>query len=447
MSLPAGASSGDSAGTEISQPAKGSTDEAKSATADWLSELKITPKYFSVDLEVGGLAKAILFGLIAGLILNFMPCVLPVISLKLSSLMAVSGMEDKRKRTRHFREHNLFFSLGILGYFLILGALFGLVDLAWGQLFQQAGAMMVLMALVFALGLSLFGVFDLPVLDLKTGIDTSKRPRLQALFTGLLATLLATPCSGPFLGGVLGWTLNRPPETVILVFFSIGLGMALPYIIMIIFPGLVNLFPKPGGWNLHLERAVGFFLMATALYLFTILPDSYEVRALVLLWCVGLASWIWGKWTTLSDSRRKRFSIRALALAVALGAGAYAVSTPSPMAQWEPFSQQRFRQELGKRPMMIDFTADWCPNCKFLEMTVLTPKTLTSLRQAHDLVLLQADMTQSNPAAETLLRKLGSNSIPVVALFPAGDANSAPMVLRDLFTTSQLRKALEQTVK
>ncbi len=416
-------------------------------SSGWLDTLQIAPRYFQMELEVSGLAKAILFGLLAGFILNFMPCVLPVVSLKLSSLMAVSGLEDKSKRTRHFREHNIFFSLGILSYFLLLGVVFGLADLAWGQLFQQAGAMMILMALVFVLGLSLFGVFDLPVLDLKTGIDTSKSPRLQALFTGLLATLLATPCSGPFLGGVLGWTLNRPPETVIMVFISIGLGMALPYITMIFFPGLVRIFPRPGGWNVHLERVVGFFLMATALYLFTILPESYEVRALVLLWCAGLAAWIWGKWTTLSDSRRKRWSVRALALAVMLGAGLFALSTPGPLAHWKPFNEQQFRQELGKRPLLVDFTADWCPNCKFLELSVLTPKNLTKWRDAHGLVLLQADMTQDNPAAEILLRKLGSNSIPVVALFPAGDQSAAPLVLRDLFTTSQLQKALKETIK
>ncbi len=427
-------------------PAPSAAPDQPDNAAGWLDTLKIAPHYFQMELEVSGLAKAILFGLLAGLILNFMPCVLPVVSLKLSSLMAVSGLEDKSKRTRHFREHNIFFSLGILSYFLLLGVVFGLADLAWGQLFQQAGAMMILMALVFVLGLSLFGVFDLPVLDLKTGIDTSKSPRLQALFTGLLATLLATPCSGPFLGGVLGWTLNRPPETVILVFCSIGLGMALPYICMIFFPGLVRLFPRPGRWNVHLERVVGFFLMATALYLFTILPESHEIRALVLLWCAGLAAWIWGKWTTLSDSRRKRMSVRALALAVALGAGLYALSTPEPPAQWKSFNEQQFRHALGKRPLLVDFTADWCPNCKFLELTVLTPTNLTEWRDAHDLVLLQADMTQENPAAETLLRKLGSNSIPVVALFPAGDESAAPLVLRDLFTASQLQQALQQTI-
>jgi thiol:disulfide interchange protein DsbD len=410
-----------------------------------LNELRLAPSYFQPQLEVKDLTKAIVFGFLAGLILNFMPCVLPVVSLKLSALVTASGIADERRRTRVFRTHNIFFALGVLSYFLALGLFLGFAGFAWGQIFQKPEVVLGLTALVFPLGLSLFGLFDLPIVDLKAGSDLTDKPRTQALFTGFLATLLATPCSGPLLGGVLGWTLTQGPPVIIGVFFWIGLGMATPYLLLATAPKLVRFFPKPGAWTLHLEKLVGFFLMATCIYLLSILPTSYLLPGLTLLWTTAFAAWMWGHWTSLGRSLRHRLAVRGAAMLLVVAVAAYTLSPAVEPTRWSSFEERSFMAGLGKERILLDFTADWCPNCKVLEMTTLKAKNLAEWKKRYNLTLLQADMTRDNPAAQALLRKLGSQSIPVVAIFPSGEAaGNSPLVLRDLFTPGQLDQALEK---
>lgn len=406
--------------------------------------LQIVPRYFQPKLEVRGLGKAALLAFIAGLILNFMPCVLPVVSLKLSSLLSASGIDDTETKIRHFREHNIFFAAGIMLFFVILGVVLGAAGLAWGQLFQKPLLVMAVTAVIFGLGLSLFGVFDLPIVDLKGGV-AGKNNKTQALFTGLLATLLATPCSGPFLGGVLGWTLTQAPAIIVSVFLFIGAGMASPYVFMAFRPELVRLFPRPGNWTVHLERLVGFFLMATCVYLLFILPLAYKLQAMILLLGTAFAAWIWGSWTSLLDPRLRILVIRGIALTVLLAVALWTLRHPVQQEDWLEFSGSRFRDMLGVRNMVIDFTADWCPNCKVLEKTTLAPRRLAKWKDKYDIVFLQADLTEHNPQAQALLEALGSQSIPVVALFPQSEDSTRPLVLRDMFTPSQMDDALEQT--
>ena len=404
-----------------------------------------TPRYFRPELEVTGLWPALGLAFIAGLILNFMPCVLPVVSLKLSALMAGAAEEDKDRRMRAFREHNLFFSAGVLAYFLFLGGVVAALGLAWGQLFQSPGLIIALAGVVFALALSLFGVWNLPVVDLKAATDEGD-PRVQALFTGVLATLLATPCSGPFLGGVLGWVLLQPVQTILAVFLAIGLGMSSPFLAMCARPGLVRLFPRPGAWMGHLEKAVGFFLMGTVVYLLSIAPQDELLHALVLLLAVAFAAWMWGGWANLSQPAVRRGGIR-LAAVVVVAVTALALFGPGAApVSWKPFSPDTLRAELGRKPVMVDFTADWCPNCKLLEHTALAQDNLTRWRDEYGLTLMQADLTRENPEAMELLRALGSQSIPVVAVFPPGDGAGEPLVLRDLFTTDQMEEALRNAL-
>jgi len=409
------------------------------AVSGW-SNLK--PRYLQPELEVRGLMKAVLLGLLAGFILNFMPCVLPVISIKLSGLMAGSTQADQAQRRSRFREHNAFFAFGILLYFFILSAILGVTGLAWGQIFQKPDIVLGLTALIFALALSLFGVFSLPLVDLKFDQMTT-HPRLQALFTGLLATLLATPCSGPFLGGVLGWTLLQPPWVISSVLVAIGVGMALPYLTMVLFPGLVRLFPKPGPWTGRLESIVGLLLMATCVYLLAILPESRLIPALGLLWFVAVAAWVWGVAGPGFDSAR--LVLLKLLAAALLAAGVFfAAVTVQGAGRMEEYSEASLRGILGRQTVVVDFTADWCPSCKVLEQTTLTPARLGDMKTRYGLALLRADLTEKNPEAEALLHALGSKSIPALAIFPK-NAPESPLVLRDLFTPAQLEEALKQT--
>jgi len=412
--------------------------EAAPVSVDGWSGLK--PRYHQPDLEVGGLLKAVLLGLLAGFILNFMPCVLPVISIKLSGLMAGSAQSAPAAREAKFREHNLFFALGILLYFFLLSAVLGATGLAWGQIFQKAEIVLGLTALIFALSLSLYGVFSLPIVDLKFDQMTA-HPKLQALFTGLLATLLATPCSGPFLGGVLGWTLLQPPWVISSVLAAIGTGMALPYLVMTLFPGLVRLFPKPGAWTGHLEKLVGLLLMGTCIYLLGILPDAKLIPALLLLWFTAMAAWLWGVAGPGFDSRRLVL-LKLLALGLLACGLVIALRPAQVLTRLDHYSEASLRAALGKETVVVDFTADWCPSCKVLEQTTLTPTRLGDMKTRYGLRLMQADLTEKNPEAEALLHALGSKSIPVLAIFSKNDPNS-PLVLRDLFTPTQLEDALK----
>lgn len=406
-----------------------------------------TPRFLRPGLEVGSLGKAVLLGVPAGFILNFMPCVLPVVSLKLSSLTAAGGIrEDKRKR-RIFVEHNFFFGLGIIVYFIGLAGVFGSLGLTWGGLFQKPEIVLFLTALVFPLGLSLFGLFNLPVIDLKLKTDTVKKPRTQAFFTGFLATMLATPCSGPLLGGVLAYALSQSPGKILPVFLAIGLGMAAPYFLMARWPGMAKIFPKPGAWTGHLERLVGFFLMATCVYLLNILPQPYILPGMICLWTTAFAAWMWGHWTGLTKSTAHRFLVRGAAALLAIGVFIWAVSPPAEERLWTDLDRPGLAAALGKEAMLIDFTADWCPNCKALEKTTLSDSAMRDLKKRCGLALYRVDMTREDAWKEGFLKSLGSASIPLVAIFPAGDRSRSPLVLRDLFTKTTLDEALEEVCR
>ena len=410
--------------------------EPQAAQMEW----HFRPRFPQDSLEPTALGTALVLGLLAGLLLNVMPCVLPVLTMKVSALLTASGHADERARIAHFRQHNILFAAGILTWFLVLAVSVGGLGLAWGGLFQNTGVVYGLLILVFLLALSLFDVFTLPVLDFKVG--ASANPRAQAYLTGLVATLLATPCSGPLLGGVLGWVALQPLPVVMAVFTATGLGMALPYLVLAAWPGAARILPKPGAWTGIMERLVGFFLMGTALYLLSILPEARRLAALAALLACALAAWMWGRWGGLRASLRQKALVGALALLVAGGSVWWSVLPAPEPAPWEPFRPDTFQSLLKKEPLLLDFTADWCPSCKFLEQTVLTPKHLRSLQERYGLRLIKVDLTRPDPQAQALLRALGSVSIPVTAIFPKGLLSNSPLVLRDLYTSGQLDQAL-----
>lgn len=445
----AGTASSPAAGTGTPAPAPDhpqAKTAAETVAAAPVISWDFAPRYMEPQLEVTSLAKAMILALLAGLLLNVMPCVLPVVSLKLSSIVAVSSMNSHDERRRFFREHNIFFAAGIMVYFLFLGLVLGSLGMAWGELFQSQKLVLFLALFVFAMGLSLFGVYDLPIVDLKATRSMDQNPKSQAFFTGLMATLLATPCSGPFLGGVLGWVLSQGSTHIVLVFLSIGLGMSLPYLLMTVWPRLVRYFPKPGHWNIQLERIVGFFLMATTVYLLGILSEELQTRALVAVLITGAGAWIWGQWTSLSDSPRRRLFVRTVAIIVVACGVAWTIY-PRQDIRWPEIDLAEFNENLGEQTMMLDFTADWCPNCKALEATVLTDANVQRWERRYGLRFYKVDLTLRDPAEMDLLSALGSKSIPVVAVFPKGDKSGNPIVLRDLFTKAQMEDALKTHLK
>ena len=400
------------------------------------------PQVLQASLEVDGLATALLFGLLAGLILNIMPCVLPVLTLKASALLQVSGA-DPAARVRLLREHMLLFAAGILSWFWLLTLLLGSSGLIWGQLFQQSALTYGLLALVFALGLSMLGVFTLPLIDLKAGSTAS--PRMQAYFAGFLATLLATPCSGPLLGGVLAWAFSRNAFALWGVFTAVGIGMALPYLFFALRPGLARFLPRPGAWLEVVERLVGFFLMGLTVYLIFLLPEERRMPALASLPLIALAAWVWGAYCGPGASARRRRVLGGLTLGLLAAAILLGLQTAAGRAEWEEFTPQAFRASLGKEPHVLVFTADWCPNCKVLEHAVLGSRQVHAWRKRYGTRFVRVDLTRENAPALALLRALGSSSIPFVAFFPAGKNAHAPLVLRDMYTPRQFEEALERS--
>ena len=417
---------------------------SQSATAAATSQATVAgwdfdPTYLQPGLEVRSLVSAMLMGLLAGLILNVMPCVLPVVSLKLSALLGTAEGQRGEKRHHAFRVHNVFFVLGVLAFFIVLAVVLGATGKAWGALFQYRWLVLALAGVMAALGASLFGLFHLPVIDLKFGASHAN-PRRQAFFTGMLTTLLATPCSGPFLGGVLGWALIQGPAVIITVFLSIGIGMASPYLLLAINPGLARFLPKSGPWIGFVEKGIGFFLLGTAFYLVSIAYGTWTLRFLAPLWVILTGGWLWFR--TNAARTATRWTIRLAALALLAGSIAWTTPAHIEADPWEPFNPAMLSQALGKEVLFVDFTADWCPTCKALEATVMTDSNVTRWKNQHAVRFIKVDMTEQNPDAEALLQALGSRSIPTAALFGTEEPNK-PLVLRDLFTAKQVENILE----
>lgn len=403
----------------------------------------LQPAFFKPELEVQFLGEALIFGLLAGLLLNLMPCVLPVVSLKFSALMAVSAMKSKRRQARAFRMHCLIFALGILVWFAFLAFMLGVVGWAWGELFQQPVVLVGIGLFLFLMGLSMFGVFNLPLFDLRPANDA--HPHWQAFISGLVATLLATPCSGPLLGGVLAWAMRQPLPVLMLSVVSIGVGMAFPYGLMALHPRLVHLLPRPGSWTLRLEQLLGFFLMGSVVYLATLLPEEWTAPFLFNLLAVALAAWLWGQIGHLGASRLRRAISRVVAVAVVVTAALWGSSSVNPDADWETFEAQAFMDMLGKDQMLVEFTADWCPNCKALEHTTLNRSRMAEFRRQYNARTIRVDLTRNADAGMELLRALDSTSIPVIALFPKGEGARNPVVLRDIVTPELLDDAASST--
>lgn len=404
-------------------------------------ELELDPQYASPELEIFSLGKALLLGLLAGLILNAMPCVLPILALKINGLL-LAGNLSNRKKMRLFRLHNLFFAAGILTLFTLLALILGAADLMWGQLYQSQALLLIMLVIVFLMGLSMLGVFTLPTFNLRLGMN-SKNPALQAYCSGLLCTFLATPCSGPLLGGVLAWAFTQPLPILLAVFWAVGLGMSLPYLAFCVWPKMARILPGPGNWMYIFEHILGFLLLGTSLYLLSILPESRRLHVLSALLGVSFCAWLWGKFCGLTAPVWRRRLGTVLGLLILAGSVFWLLQPPEQNLAWQKFNPETFMEEIGKRNMLVEFTADWCPNCKFLEATILTRKNLMPLQKHYKITLVTVDLTDANPYGEKLLAMLGGKSIPVTALFAKGAKSHAPLVLRDIYTFDKLETAIK----
>ncbi len=427
------------------------------------------------EIRQTSMSLVILTGFLGGLLLNLMPCVLPVIGLKLLSFLEQAGHGRGRAFTL-----NVWYSLGLLSVFMVLATLAVTLGMGWGQLFSFNGFNITLAAVVFTMGLSFLGVWEIPIPGFvgrgKTLELGEKEGAAGAFAKGVLTTILATPCSAPFLASALTWAVGQPPVKTYAVFTSVGLGMASPYLLIGAFPNLIAFLPKPGAWMDTFKQFLGFILLGTVVFLLTFIHAPLVVPTIGFLFGLWGSCWWVGRISPLADTSEK---FRGWAAAVAFGGVMWLVAfgwlagvmqgyfdrtveqavadrlvkndTKERSASeknttrlpWQPFTPKALEENLAAgSTVMVDFTADWCLTCKTLEATVLNTREIQAAVQAAGIVTMHADWTHGQPEVTKMLDLLGSKQVPVLAIFPAGNPNQ-PIVLRGGYTQQTLFDALK----
>lgn len=426
-------------------PSKSDVGDDKPAVAVAPTESKPTVAPESAQASGLPLPLIILMALAGGLILNLMPCVLPVVGLKIMSFAEQAG----ESRTRVLAL-NIWYTLGILVVFWSLAATAVLLKFSWGEQFTYFNFRFAVTLLVFAMALSFLGVWEIPIPGFVGGQSTQKLQRKEgavgAFFKGIFTTMLATPCSGPLLGSVFAFTLGKPPMVTTIVFTAVGLGMAMPYLLIAVFPSLLAYFPKPGAWMDTFKQLLAFLLLGTVVYLFGGFADDDRMPVFASLIGVWFGCWIIGQvpgWANLN--RRLAAWTGGIASAALIGFLAFRYLAPGPpVLAWEPYDETRLKQLQSEgRTVLIDFTAKWCVNCIVnYNVAINTPKTSKLVDELNAVPML-ADWTDNNEEIKNKLLELNSNSIPVLAIYPGRDPDS-PIVLRDLVSQGDVLEALRQ---
>ena len=418
-------------------------------------------------LVIGDLIWYLALAFAGGLILNVMPCVLPVIAIKVMSFVQQAG--ESRGRILQL---NLVYALGVLSVFWLLATLaagprvletlgfshafldsIGFSDkFGWGGLFQKDGFNFVMACVIFAMGLSLLGVFEIPVPGfVGSAAGAQQREGLVGAFlTGILATLLATPCSGPFLGVTLGWSVKQSAPIIYLVWTFMGLGMALPYVIFGFFPGAIRYLPRPGMWMVRMKEFAGFVLLGTVLFIMSYVSPSHVMPLLISLLGIALGLWMIGNLYDANTKIKHKMAVRltALTLSGAICYFGFALTQESPYKlPWQNFSEQNLQAAMSeKKTVLVDFTAQWCLTCKANERFALNTEDTLELVKEHGIVPLYADYTDESDEIRRWLEKYESISVPLTVIFPAGKPPEQAIVLRDVYTQGQLLDSLRQAV-
>ncbi len=404
------------------------------------------------------------FAFLGGLILNLMPCVFPVLFLKGLALVN-SGNEERHK----LRNHGIVYTLGILVSFWALVALLlalraaGSV-LGWGFLFQSPIFLALMAALLFFLGLSLAGQFEIGLsLTSAGGSLAAKQGYAGSFFTGVLAVVVATPCTAPFMGVAVGYALSQAPAITFAVFTALALGLALPYFALTLQPAWTRLLPRPGPWMEILRQAVSVPIFATVIWLAWVLAQAYGAATLAALLAafllLAIAGWFLGRW----PARRWATSVAALILLCVIGlavagermandngasAGSTVATTPGKVVAgaWEPWSAEAVtRYQSQGRPVFVDFTASWCLSCQVNERVALQRPEVQQAFQTGNVALLKADWTRHDEAITQALQSLDRSGVPAYVLYAPGQ--SAPELLPEVLTPGIVTDALGKLPK
>ncbi|NTU76196.1 MAG: copper resistance protein [Alphaproteobacteria bacterium] len=394
----------------------------------------------------------LLLALLGGFILNFMPCVLPVLSLKILGLI-----HHKNSSSAAVRHSFLMTAAGILTSFLLLAGMTILLKetghmIGWGVQFQQPLFLVFMVFLLVLFAANLWGFFEIPLPRfLAENINRPSRSQMAGAFaTGAFATLLATPCSAPFLGTAIGFALTSGKGEIVVIFAALGSGLALPYLAIALWPRLAKLLPRPGAWMIKLRALLGFFLALTAVWLLAVLT------AQIALWAAGLVgAAAFGALIILflhSRANFRRYSWTALILLAAISFGAAMADTaPAPLAApqsgWGKFDEAALARYVREgKTVFVDITADWCVNCKANEkLTLSREEVVTRLFHDPNIIAMKGDWTSPDPILTAYLQKNGRYGIPFNAVYGPGAPQG--ILLPELITPSLVLKGLNIAAK
>ena len=409
------------------------------------------------DAPSAGIALLLFFAFAGGIILNLMPCVLPVLSLKLFGLIRQAG--EIRGRLLALGGAT---TAGILASFWVLAAVVAAVkagggSAGWGMQFQSAGFIAFMVVILTAFAMSFFGVFEiwLPwIATTKMDAAGQKAGIAGAFFTGALLVLLSTPCSAPLLGTAMGFAFAQTTPILFLFFTAAGLGLALPYMLVSAFPSILKVFPKPGVWMVHLQRVMGILLLASVGWLFWIVSEQAGITGVELFAAIAIASIVCsvllGKFAKPGTAFIREVAVIILS-AVALFSLWFAGISPeyekAATAAFNARLQEKMTEDgwfrysptlieefaKAKRTVFIDVTADWCLTCKANEAAVLDDDDFIRAMDSLNVALVKADWTRETPEVNALLQSMEKSGVPAYAIYPAGDA-SRQIVLPELLT-------------
>lgn len=387
----------------------------------------------------------LLGALFGGLILNLMPCVFPVLSLKALSFAS----SHLNKHAQHL--HGWAYTAGVVISFvaaavLILSARGAGESLGWGFQLQQPGFVATMAFLFFVMGLSLSGVLHFGTRFMGAGQSlTAGHGLSSSFFTGVLAALVASPCTAPFMATALGFALTQPAHIALLVFVTLGFGMALPFLLLSYSPALARYLPQPGAWMETLKQLLAFPLYLTCIWLLWVLARQTGSDGAILI-LIGMLSLTFAAWLAqqVTTSKSLQFSNRGLAIA-GLAFAIYTIvkigdfqAGTSDNGQWEAYSPERLAELRSEgTPVFVDLTADWCITCKFNERVALNTEEVIKFAALNDIIMLQGDWTNEDPQISALLEEFGRSGVPLYLMYPA-EANSPPVVLPQILTESMV---------
>lgn len=392
------------------------------------------------------LAAAVLFAFLGGLVLNLMPCVFPVVSIKV-----LGFVEQAHGDRADLRRHGLAFAAGIvICFWAVAGLLLALrasgEALGWGYQLQSPIVVSALAVLFFLLGLNLSGYFEMGARVQSIAGDVRDRHGLTGAFlSGLLATAVATPCTAPFMGAALGFALTQPAIEAMLVFTSLAVGMAAPYVLLSFAPGLTRLLPRPGRWMETLKQLLAFPLYLTVVWLVWVLGEQLGTTAAAKLLAalVILTAGIWA-WRRFAPTTGAVVGLAFLAAAGWIGwPGTDDHAVRQSTSDWAPYSDEALATARAKGAVFVDFTAAWCVTCQVNKRVVLSTDAVKQAIVDRGVTTLRADWTHRDEHITQALARLNRSGVPVYALYPAG--GGAPELLPELLTRDVVLEALARS--